>query len=65
MTIIEPHVELWSEENVSPESHIAHCARVCYSKEYKKPNQEADKKMVDDLIKRGTSIRNLSSEYND
>lgn len=44
MELIEPHVELWSEENVSPESHIAHCARVCYGKEYKKPNQEADKK---------------------
>lgn len=53
MKIIEPHVELWSEENVSPESHIARCARVCYGKEYKEPNQEADKKMVDGLIKRG------------
>lgn len=53
MTIIEPHVELWSEENVSPESHIAHCARVCYGKEYKEPNQEADEKMVSGLIKRG------------
>lgn len=30
MKIIEPKVELWSEENISPESHIAHCARVCY-----------------------------------
>lgn len=53
MKIIEPHVELWSEENVSPESHIAHCARVCYGKEYKEPNQEADEKMVNGLIKRG------------
>ena len=53
MTIIEPHVELWSEENVSPESHIAHCARVCYGKEYKEPNQKADEKMVNGLIKRG------------
>lgn len=53
MTIIEPHVELWSEENVSSESHIAHCARVCYGKEYKEPNQEADEKMVNGLIKRG------------
>ena len=52
MKIIEPHVELWSEENVSPESHIAHCARVCYGKEYKEPNQEADEKMVNGLIKR-------------
>lgn len=53
MKIIEPHVELWSEENVSPESHIAQCARVCYGKEYKEPNQEADEKMVNGLIKRG------------
>ena len=53
MKIIEPHVELWSEENISPESHIAHCARVCYGKEYKEPNQEADEKMVNGLIKRG------------
>ena len=53
MTIIEPHVELWSEENISPESHIAHCARVCYGKEYKEPNQKADEKMVNGLIKRG------------
>lgn len=53
MKIIEPHVELWSEENVSPESHIAHCARVCYGKEYKEPNQKADEKMVNGLIKSG------------
>ena len=52
MKIIEPKVEIWSEENISPESHIAKCARVCYGKEYKEPNQEADKKMVDGLIKR-------------
>lgn len=53
MKIIEPKVELWSEENISPESHIAHCARVCYGKEYKEPNQEDDEKMVNGLIKRG------------
>ena len=53
MKIIEPQVELWSEENISPKSHIAHCARVCYGKEYKEPNQEADEKMADGLIKRG------------
>ena len=53
MKIIEPSVELWSEENTSTESHIARCARVCYGKEYKEPNQEADKKMVEGLIKRG------------
>ena len=53
MKIIEPKVELLSELNISPESHIARCARVCYGKEYKEPNQDADKKMVDGLIKRG------------
>lgn len=52
MKIIEPKVELLSEIGISPESHIARCARVCYGKEYKEPNQEADKKMVDGLIKR-------------
>ena len=53
MKIIEPKVELLSELNISPESHIARCARVCYGKEYKEPNQEADEKMVQGLIKRG------------
>lgn len=54
MKFIEPSVELWSEENVVDSSqHIARCARVCYGKEDKKPNLEADKKMVDGLIKRG------------
>ena len=53
MKLIEPKVELLSELNISPESHIARCARVCYGKEYKEPNQEADEKMVEGLIKRG------------
>ena len=52
MKILEPKVELLSEISISPESHIARCARVCYGKEYKEPDQEADKKMVDGLIKR-------------
>ena len=52
MKIIEPKVELLSELNISPESHIARCSRTCYGKEYKEPNQEADEKMVDGLIKR-------------
>ena len=52
MKIIEPKVELLSEIGISPESHIARCARVCYGKEYKEPNQEADKKMVAGLIQR-------------
>lgn len=54
MKFIEPSVELWSEEDVVDSSqHIARCARVCYGKEDKEPNLEADKKMVDGLIKRG------------
>lgn len=53
MKIIEPKVELLSELDITPESHIARCARVCYGKEYKEPNQEADKKMVEGLVKRG------------
>lgn len=53
MELIEPEVELLSELGITPESHIARCARVCYGREYKEPNQEADKKMVEGLIKRG------------
>lgn len=53
MKIIEPKVELLSELDITPESHIARCARVCYGREHKEPNQEADEKMVDGLIKRG------------
>lgn len=53
MKLIEPNVELWSEEGVTPEQHIARCARTCYGHEDKASNQEADKKMVDGLIKRG------------
>lgn len=52
MKLIEPKVEFLRELNITSESHIARCARVCYGKEYKEPNQEADKKMVDGLIKR-------------
>ena len=53
MELIEPEVKLLSELGITPESHIARCARVCYGREYKEPNQEADKKMVEGLIKRG------------
>lgn len=65
MKIIEPKVELWSEENISPESHIAHCARVCYGREYKEPNQEKDEKMVEGLMKRGhlSMLRHASAYY--
>lgn len=53
MELIEPEVKLLSELGITPESHIARCARVCYGREYKEPNQEADKKLVEGLIKRG------------
>ena len=53
MELIEPEVELLSELGITTESHIARCARVCYGREHKEPNQEADKKMVEGLIKRG------------
>lgn len=52
MKLIDPKVELWSEIGISPESHIARCARVCYGHEDKAPNQEADEKMVDGLYRR-------------
>ena len=64
MKLIEPKVELLSELNISPESHIARCSRICYGHENKEPNQEADKKMVDGLIKRGhLSMLRHSSVY--
>lgn len=64
MKLIEPKVELLSELGITPESHIARCARVCYGKEYKEPNQEADEKMVEGLIKRGhLSMLRHSSAY--
>lgn len=53
MELIEPQVELLSELDITPESHIARCARVCYGREHKEPNQEADKKLVEGLISRG------------
>ena len=53
MELIEPEVELLSELGITPESHIARCARVCYGREYKEPNQEADKKLAEGLINRG------------
>jgi thymidylate synthase (FAD) len=53
MKLIEPKVELLSELDITPESHIARCARVCYGRECKEPNQETDEKMMEGLIKRG------------
>ena len=64
MKITEPKVELLSEIGISTESHIARCSRICYGHEDKEPNQEADKKMVDGLIKRGhLSMLRHSSAY--
>ena len=65
MKLIEPKVELWSEIGISPESHIARCARVCYGHEDKAPNQEADKKLVEGLFKRGhfSMLRHASAYY--
>lgn len=64
MKLIEPKIELLSEIGITSESHIARCARVCYGKEYKEPNQEADEKMVEGLIKRGhLSMLRHSSAY--
>lgn len=62
MKLIEPKVELWSELGVTPEQHIARCARVCYGNENKKHTQEQDKKLVDGLIKNGhiSMLRNSS-----
>ena len=53
MELIEPKVELLSELDITHESHIARCARVCFGREYKEPNQAADKKLVEGLINRG------------
>lgn len=64
MKLIEPKVELLSELDISPESHIARCARVCYGFEYKEPNQEADEKMVRGLNKRNhLSMLRHASRY--
>ena len=67
MKLIEPKVELLSELNISPESHIARCSRICYGHEDKEPNQEADEKMVDGLIKRGhlSMLRHASMYISD
>lgn len=48
MKLIEPKVELWSEEGVTSEEHIARCAAVCYDSRPKDP-----KKLVGGLIRNG------------
>lgn len=59
MKLIEPKVELWSEEGVTPKEHIARCAAVCYDSHPKDP-----KKLVDGLIRNGhLSMLRHSSMY--
>lgn len=64
ITLIDPKVELFSEENVTTEQHVAHCARVCYGSEDKPHTEEQDKKLVKGLINKGhLSMLRHSSEY--
>lgn len=64
ITLIDPKVELFSEENVTTEQHIARCARVCYGGEDKPYTEEQDKKLVKGLINKGhLSMLRHSSEY--
>lgn len=60
MKIIEPKVELWSEEKVTPKEHIARCAAVCYDSHPKDP-----KKLVDFLVKHEhkSMLRHASRYY--
>lgn len=62
MKLIEPKVELWSEEGVTPDEHIARCARVCYGHE---GTGKDPKKLVDGLIKNGhlSMLRHASKYY--
>nr|DAW35350.1 MAG TPA: Thymidylate synthase complementing protein [Caudoviricetes sp.] len=64
ITLIDPKVELFSEENVTPEQHIARCARVCYGGEDKPHTKEQDEKLVEGLIKKGhLSMLRHASKY--
>lgn len=62
MNLIDPKVELWSEVGVTPEQHIARCARVCYGHdgEGKDP-----KRLVESLIKSGhvSMLRHATCYY--
>lgn len=64
ITLIDPKVELFSEENVTTAQHIARCARVCYGGEDKPHTEEQDRKLVNGLISKGhLSMLRHSSEY--
>lgn len=61
MKIIEPNVELWSEEGVSSKQHIARCARVCYGHDGEGRDPS---KLVKTLIGSGhTSMLRHASQY--
>lgn len=61
MKLIEPKVELWSEEGVTPEQHIARCARVCYGHE---GEGKDPKRLVQSLINSGhVSVLRHASRY--
>lgn len=61
MKIINPEVEMWSELDVSPEQHIARCARVCYGHDGEGKDPKA---LVAGLIKNGhTSMLRHASRY--
>jgi thymidylate synthase ThyX len=61
MEIINPSVELWTEENVSAAQHIARCARVCYGHEGEGKDPQ---KLVDGLMKSGhVSMLRHASRY--
>lgn len=61
MILIEPEVELWSEEGVTPEQHIARCARICYGHDGTGKNP---KELVEGLIKsKHLSMLRHASKY--
>lgn len=61
MRLIEQNVELWSELGVTPEQHIARCARVCYGHTGDGANPA---KLVVTLIKSGhVSMLRHASRY--
>lgn len=66
MKLISPSVELWSEEDIAPASHIARCARLCYGKKAKAPDKEADEALVARLKKSGhlSMFRHASAYFN-
>lgn len=61
MELINPKVELWSELGLTPEQHIARCARVCYGHQGEGKDPV---KLVNTLIKSGhVSMLRHASRY--